>query len=317
MVHTTLWGGIEAGGTKMNCAIATAMSRSSGKSSGSPSGPALPQILAETRIATTTPTETIAQIVHFFQVHQQQLGPLETIGLASFGPVDLNLSSPTYGHVLDTPKPGWRHIDLLGDLGRSLQLPIFLDTDVNAAALGEHRWGAAQGLDTFIYLTVGTGIGGGALVNGKLLHGLLHPEMGHILLRQDVSQDPFPGGCPFHGNCLEGLASGSAIAARWGKPADQLPPEHPAWALEAEYLAQAIATFTFTLSPERIILGGGIMHQQHLFPLIHRLARAKLETYLAVPQVLEQIDRYIVPPLLGDQAGILGAIALAQEGAGA
>lgn len=292
-----LWGGIEAGGTKINCAIANDAH----------------QLLVEERIATTTPTQTLAEIIDFFQVQQQRLGDLSAIGMGSFGPVDLNPASTTYGFLLNTPKPGWQQIDLVGTLTRSLQLPITLDTDVNAAALGEHRRGAAQGLDTFIYLTVGTGIGGGAMVNGKLLHGLLHPEMGHIPVPQDKSQDPFVGCCPFHGNCLEGLASGTAIAARWGKTADQLSLEHPAWDLEAEYLATAIATWTFTLAPQRIILGGGVMHQQHLFARIRERARTKLDNYWAVPDALETMDDYIVAPQLGDRAGMMGAIALAQQ----
>ncbi len=292
-----LWGGIEAGGTKINCAIANDAH----------------QFLAEERIVTTTPTETLAQIIAFFQVQQQRIGDMNAIGLGSFGPVDLNPASKTYGFLLNTPKPGWQQIDVVGTLMRSLHCPIRLDTDVNAAALGEHRSGAAQGLDTFLYLTVGTGIGGGAMVNGKLLHGLLHPEMGHIPMPQDKRLDPFAGCCPFHGNCLEGLASGTAIAARWGKTAEQLMPEHPAWELEAEYLATAIVTWTLTLAPQRIILGGGVMHQQHLFARIREQVRAKLDNYWAVPDVLENMDDYIVAPQLGDRAGMMGAIALAQQ----
>ncbi len=298
------WGAIEAGGTKIVCAV------------GEGDRPTLtstsPPRLTEIRIPTRSPGETLAQILAFFTAQQQQ-GPLEALGIGCFGPLDLNPRSSTYGYLLDTPKPGWRQINLLGELQKHLSLPIALDTDVNAAALGEQRWGAAQGLDTFIYLTVGTGIGGGAIVNGKPLHGLLHPEMGHILLPHSREQDPFPGCCPFHQNCLEGLASGTALQARWGQSAEQLPSDHPAWDLEAQYLAGAIATFTFTLSPQRIILGGGVMQQQPIWPKVHRQAQAMLASYLAVPAVLAQIEQYIVPPQLGNQAGILGAIALAQD----
>ena len=194
---------------------------------------------------------------------------------------------------------------------RATGLPVAFDTDVNAAALGEARWGAAQGLGTFLYLTIGTGVGGGSMANGRLLHGLVHPEMGHIRVPHDPRADPFAGNCPFHGDCLEGLVSGPALAARWGQRGETLPPNHPAWDLEAHYIALGLATWICTLSPQRIILGGGVMRHTHLFPRIRNQALALLNGYIQAPEILERITDYIVPPALGGDAGVLGAIALA------
>jgi fructokinase len=190
---------------------------------------------------------------------------------------------------------------------------VALDTDVNAAALGEHAWGAARGLNTFLYVTVGTGIGGGAMVHGRLVHGLLHPEMGHIRIPHDRTDDPFPGTCPYHGDCLEGLAAGPALAARWGQPGAMLPAEHPAWQLEARYLALGLTTFLCVLAPQRIIMGGGVMQQTRLFPLLRQEVQRLLNDYVQVPALGPEIDNYIVPPALGNQAGVLGAIALARQ----
>lgn len=267
---------------------------------------------AEVRFPTTTPEETIGQAIRFFR-QQQERKPLAAIGIASFGPVDPNPASPTFGYITTTPKPGWAHTDFAGAIRRALRVPVGFDTDVNVAALGEHRWGAAQGLDTFIYLTIGTGIGGGGLVNGQLLHGLLHPEMGHIRVPHDRDSDPYPGCCPYHGDCLEGLASGPALEGRWGQRAETLSPNHPAWTLEAHYLALALVNFICVLSPQRIIMGGGIMQQQQLFPLVRREVRELLGGYIQATMIMEQIDNYIVPPGLGNRAGVLGAIALAQQ----
>jgi fructokinase len=291
-----LFGGIEAGGTKFVCAVGT--------------GP--DDLRSETRFATTAPAETIARAVEFFRA----TGPLAAVGIGSFGPVDPDPTSPTFGHVTSTPKPGWAHTDLAGALGRALGVPVGFDTDVNAAALGEHRWGAAQGLDTFIYLTIGTGIGGGGMANGRLLHGLLHPEMGHIRIPHDWARDPYPGHCPFHGDCLEGLAAGPALEERWRARGETLPPDHPAWPLEAEYLALGLVGYICTLSPQRIIMGGGIMQQAQLFPLVRRRLQELLNGYLQAPAIIEHIDEYIVPPALGNRAGVLGAIALAQQALG-
>ncbi len=292
----SLFAGIEAGGTKFVCAVGT--------------GP--DDIRAEVRFPTTSPAETLAHVVDFLHQAQAEHGPIAAIGVAAFGPLDPNPASPTYGFITSTPKPGWGNTDVVGALRRHFDLPIAFDTDVNGAALGEWRWGAAQGLDTFLYLTVGTGIGGGGMVRGHLLHGLIHPEMGHIRMARDPQRDSFAGVCPFHGDCLEGLASGPAIEQRWGQKADTLPPDHPAWELEAEYLAQALHTFICTLSPQRVILGGGVMSQTHLFPRIRARVQASLNGYVRSPSVLEHIEDYVVPPALGHRAGVLGAMALAE-----
>ncbi|HEY4688915.1 MAG TPA: ROK family protein [Anaerolineae bacterium] len=288
-----LYGGIEAGGTKFVCLV----------------GRDPTDIRAETQIPTTTPDETFGRVIDFFGGHQ----PLAAIGIGSFGPLDPDPSSPTYGYITSTPKPGWANTDFRGTIWRALDVPIGFDTDVNAAALGEFTWGAAQGLDTFVYLTIGTGIGGGAMVGGRLLHGLLHPEMGHLLLPHDRQRDPFAGVCPFHGDCLEGLASGPAMQARWGQRAETLDPDHPAWPLEAHYLALALVSYICVLSPQRIILGGGVMKQAALFPLVRQGVQALLKGYIRAGEITEHIDRYIVPPGLANRSGVLGAIALARQ----
>lgn len=290
------WGGVEAGGTKFACAFGT--------------GP--DDLLAETRIPTTSPGETLAGVVEFFRGHSAD-ADLAAVGIASFGPVDLYPGSRTYGFITTTPKPGWSSTDLAGIIGRELGVPVGFDTDVNGAALGERRWGAAHGLDTFVYLTVGTGIGGGGMASGRLLHGLVHPEMGHIRIPHDLQRDPFSGSCPYHGDCLEGLASGPAIEERWGARPEELQADHPAWELEAHYLALALVDLTCILSPQRIIMGGGIMKQEQLFGMIRREVLALLNDYVRAPEIVEDIGGYIVPPALGDRAGVLGAITLAQS----
>ncbi len=294
---TTLYAGLEAGGTKFNCIAAT--------------GPE--DIRAEARFPTTTPAETLGHVINFFRHVQVEHGPLAALGIGSFGPVDPNPNSPTFGTITTTPKPGWAQADIVGPLRAALGLPTAFDTDVNAAALGEWRWGAAQGLDTFIYLTIGTGIGGGVFVNGQLVHGLIHPELGHILIPRDPTRDPYPGFCPFHGDCLEGLAAGPAIERRWGARAETLPPTHPAWELEAHYLALGLVSYICTLSPQRIILGGGVMSQPQIFPLLRAETQRLLNGYIHAPQIIEHSETYIVPPGLGPRAGMLGAIALADD----
>ena len=290
------YGGIEAGGTKFICAVGT--------------GP--DDLVAEIRIPTTTPEETIARTIAFFRAEIEKR-PIQSIGIASFGPVDPDPNSSTYGHITTTPKPGWAHTDLAGPVVQALGLPVGFDTDVNGAALGEHRWGAAQGLDTFVYLTIGTGLGGGGMVNGKLMHGLMHPEMGHMLIPHDWDGDPYSGFCTYHHDCLEGLATGPAIEDRWHFRAEQLPPGHPSWSLEAHYLGMALVNIICILAPQRIIMGGGVMEQAHLFPRIRAKVQVILNGYIQKPQLLDQIDQYIVPPALGARAGVLGAIALAQD----
>ena len=291
-----IYGGIEAGGTKFVCAVGT--------------GP--DELQAETQFPTTRPDETIGRAVDFFKAQQVELA---AIGIAAFGPVDLDPASPTYGHITTTPKSGWTQADLAGRISRALGVPVGFDTDVNGAALGEHRWGAARGLDTFLYLTIGTGIGGGGMTGGQLMHGLIHPEIGHMRLPHDWDADPFPGLCPYHGDCLEGMAAGPAIQARWGQPAQTLPDDHPAWPLQARYLALALANLICTLSPQRIILGGGVMNVPLLFPLVRREVQDLLNGYVQAPEILDQIDCYIVPPGLASRAGVLGALALAEAAA--
>ena len=290
-----MFGGIEGGGTKFICAVGT-----------SPD-----DIRRETRIPTTAPDETLGQAILFFKQAELDFGRLSALGVACFGPLDPRPDSPTFGHILPTPKPGWTNADLVGTLRSAFDIPIGFDTDVNGAALGEWKWGAAQGLDTFIYLTVGTGIGGGAMVNGQLLHGLLHPEMGHILLPHDKERDPFEGYCPFHRDCFEGLASGTAMEKRWGQKAETLPPDHPAWELEAHYIALAVASFVMTFSPQRIIIGGGVGGRDDLLPIIRRNVQTFINGYVQSPMITRAIDEYIIPPGVGDRAGMLGAIALA------
>ncbi len=285
-------GGIEGGGTKWELAVGT--------------GP--DDLRAVETIPTTTPAETIGRAVAFFE----REGPVGAIGIGSFGPVDLRRSSPTWGRVTTTPKPGWANTDVAGEVRRRLAVPVAFDTDVNAAALGEGRWGAAQGLDTFCYVTVGTGIGGGGMAGGNLLHGLLHPELGHIRIPHDVGADPFPGVCPYHGDCWEGLACGPAIEARWGRPPEELAGRDDVWALEARYLALGLVSLICALSPQRIVVGGGIGTAPGLLPLVRRDVVRLLNGYVDAPAVTEEIESYIVPPTLGGRSGVLGAIALAE-----
>lgn len=291
-----VFGGVEAGGTKFVCAVGT--------------GP--DDLGPVVQFPTTTPQETLGRVVDFLKAE----GPLEAVGVACFGPVDPNPDSPTFGFITTTPKAGWAHTDIVGPIRRALGVPVGFDTDVNGAALGEHCWGAARGLDTFIYLTIGTGIGGGGMVNGRLIHGLIHPEMGHIRVPHDRGRDPYAGCCPYHGDCLEGLACGPAIEARWGRRAEALPPDHAAWQLEAEYLALGLTNFICTLSPQRIIMGGGVMRQPDLLPMVRRRVREFLGGYVQAPAILDAMDEYIVPPGLEDRSGVLGAMALARHVAG-
>ena len=288
------YGGIEAGGTKWVCGIGSG-----------------PDDLEQTvSFPTTTPDETIARAVDFFE----RSGGLTAVGVGSFGPIDVRRSSPTWGHITTTPKPGWADTDVVSALHLALDVPVGFDTDVNAAALGEQRWGAAVGLETFSYITVGTGIGGGGMANGRLMHGLVHPEVGHMRIPHDRARDPFDGVCPYHGDCFEGLASGGALRARWGTSGEELA-DPAAWELEAEYLALGVVNLVCTLSPQRIILGGGVMRQPVLLPLIRGRVRELLARYIAAPELQESIDDFVVAPGLGERAGVLGAIELAKQAA--
>ncbi len=292
----TLVGAVEAGGTKFVCAVGTPSS----------------ELLREARIETRSPAETVSEVVSFFHPYSPDLAAL---GVGSFGPVDLRVSSPTYGFITSTPKTAWRNFDIAGALRDALHLPVGFDTDVNAAVLAEATWGAGQDLENVLYVTVGTGIGGGAMIEGRLVHGLMHPEMGHIRVPHDRERDPFPGVCPYHGDCLEGLASGPSLEARWGALPEKLSPDHPAWILEAEYLGIACMNWICAFSPERIILGGGVM-QPHLFPALRNRTRSALNGYIDLPEVTQRIESYIVPPGLGERAGVLGALALGARAAG-
>ncbi len=292
-----LFGGIEAGGTKFVCAIG--------------SGP--DDIRAQTRFPTRKSDETIQQCLDYFREQTDAHGPLAAIGIAAFGPVDPDPTSETFGYITTTPKPHWGHTDFVGPLREAFAVPIGFDSDVNGAALGEQRWGAAQGLASFVYLTIGTGLGGGGMVGGQLIHGLLHPEMGHMKVPHDWATDPYAGYCPYHGDCWEGLAAGPAIEDRWGKPGNELGDDHKAWALEAHYLALGLHNIITILSPQRIIMGGGVMEQAQLFPLVRQGVQESLSGYIQKPQLMDNIDDYIVPPGLGDRAGVLGAIALAEQ----
>ena len=297
-MEPALLGGIEAGGTKFVCAVGT--------------GPE--DVRAEERFPTTTPEETIGRAIGFFRNQAGVHGPVGAVGIGSFGPADVDPASASYGTITTTPKADWANTCLLPVVASALHIPIGFDTDVNAAALGEGRWGAGKGLDTFIYLTVGTGIGGGAIVGGRPIHGMMHPEMGHMMMGRDRERDPFPGSCPFHGDCLEGLASGPAIEGRWERSARDLPPDHEAWELEADYLASGLVAFIATLSPQRVILGGGVMEQEHLFPRIRQKVLDLANGYFRTPQMSpEGIGGYIVPPSLGNRAGLLGCFVLAEQ----
>lgn len=287
-----IFGGIEAGGTKFNCIVAENPEK----------------IIAEARFNTITPSKTLEPVLDFFRAFPS----ICSIGIAGFGPLDLNPDSATYGYITSTPKPDWGNTNLRGIIRDELKIPVNIDTDVNAAAIAEGKWGSCQGLKNFVYFTIGTGIGGGAVINGSPLHGLVHPEMGHLLLPHDLARDPFTGVCPYHQDCFEGLACGPAISKRWGIKAEKLPADHPAWELEAHYIALALQTIICTLSPEKIVLGGGVMQQAHLFPKIRQKTTANLNKYIQSPLIIEQNDRYILPPGLGSRAGAFGAIALAQ-----
>ncbi|HET6363340.1 MAG TPA: ROK family protein [Gemmatimonadota bacterium] len=286
-------GGVEAGGTKIMCAL----------------GSAPDAIVALARIPTTDPDRTVEEIVEFFLRHEERPA---VVGIGSFGPLDPDAGSPTYGTITNTPKTGWREFPLGPRIAVALGVPFVFDTDVNAAATGEHRWGAARDVDSFIYMTIGTGIGGGALVRGRRLHGLIHPEMGHLMLPR-VPGDAFEGVCPFHGDCLEGLASGTAMRKRWGCPAEDLPLDHPGWRLEASYIALALINLSLTLSPQRIVIGGGVTENRSLLPIVREEFTRRLNGYVRSPIVLENVDSYVVEAGLGDRAGVLGALAMAEE----
>lgn len=288
-------GALEAGGTKFVCLV----------------GSEPDQTVAEARFPTGEPESTLAKAIAFFQDFVASGGRLAAIGIASFGPVELRASNPRYGFITTTPKPGWSDTDLVGPVCAALGVPVGFDTDVNGAALAEWRWGAARGLETFVYMTVGTGIGAGAVVGGRPAHGLVHAEMGHLIVPRERDDD-YPGGCPFHGACLEGMASGRAMAARWGRPAEELEGEElqSAVELEAAYLAAGLRNIVYTIAPERIVIGGGLANLPGLFPTLRAKLAETLGGYPGLPE--HESDDFVVPAALGQRAGPAGALALAE-----
>jgi fructokinase len=288
-------GAVEAGGTKWLLAI----------------GAGHDEILAETMIPTTSPAETLKRALEFFT---SQPAPPTAIGIGSFGPVDLNPSSPTWGSITNTPKPGWADVDVAGPFLRATRAAVAFDTDVNAAALGEHRWGAGRGLKSIVYITVGTGIGLGAIVDDRPLRGLVHPEFGHIRIPHDQARDPYDGSCPFHGDCLEGLASGAAIAGR-RKKSGLAKDDQALWDLIADYISAGLVNAALTLSPERIIVGGGVLQQVGLLAAVRSRFNTLLGGYVDLDAHVGSVDDYIVAPGLGERSGLLGALALGQDAA--
>ncbi|MDF2870112.1 MAG: hypothetical protein K0R05_1687 [Anaerocolumna sp.] len=283
-----LLGALEAGGTKMVLAV------------GNENG----EILEQISIPTETPEITLPKIIDYFKEKK-----IEALGIGCFGPIDPDKASKTYGYITSTPKLAWINCNIVGVIKEGLGIPVGFDTDVNGSALGEATWGSTRGLGTSIYVTIGTGVGVGVYQNGGLLHGMLHPEAGHVLLGRHP-EDSFEGVCPYHPNCLESLASGPSIEKRWGKKAYELEASHKAWELEAYYIAQALVGYILLLSPHRIVLGGGVMHQTQLFPLIREQVKAQLNGYVKTA-LLDDMDNYIVPAALNDDQGIMGCIKLA------
>ncbi|WP_053220253.1 ROK family protein [Virgibacillus senegalensis] len=281
------FGAIEAGGTKFVCAVSNSQL----------------EVVDQVTIPTTQPEETLQKVFAFFDQYS-----LQSMGIGSFGPIDSNEQSPTYGFITSTPKSGWKYFDFIGPIQKRWQVPVAWTTDVNAAAFGEFKQGSARNEASCIYLTVGTGIGGGAVVNGKILEGFGHPEMGHVFVRSH-REDDYSGSCPYHEHCLEGMASGTAIEDRSGKKAESLANSDPVWKMGAFYLAQALVDYTLVLRPDKIILGGGVMKQAHLLSLIRTSFAQLINEYVAVPP----LEQYIVAPGLGDRAGITGCLLLASE----
>jgi len=290
------YGAIELGGTKTNVLVADDQNNP----------------LAKKVFPTLSPVETVADISAFFKATlSAESIHLQSIGIGSFGPLDLHADSKTYGFITTTPKLGWEFFDIKGKIESALDVRVEIDTDVNAAALGEYSFKAAQTIQNLVYITIGTGIGAGFIVNGALLHGLVHPEFGHIRVPHDQRIDPFPGICPYHRDCFEGLASGPALTERWRMPADQLPEDHMAWELEAEYIAYALSDLICTVSPERIILGGGVMHRYFMYDLIRSKTITFINNYIRSKYLEESIGDYIVSPRWKNESGLMGALCLA------
>lgn len=284
-----MYGSIEAGGTKFVCAI----------------GDEEMTIKERVSFPTTTPEETMALVIDFFKKYEDQL---VGIGIGSFGPIDIHRDSATYGYITSTPKLAWQNFDFVGTMKQAFPIPIAWTTDVNAAAYGEYVFGKGKGLSSVVYYTIGTGVGGGALQDGRFVEGFSHPEMGHMLVVPHPD-DSFEGSCPFHGNCLEGMAAGLAIEKRLGKKGQELSEDEPFWSIEAEYIAQCAYNTTLMLSPDVIIFGGGVMKQRHMVEKVHQAFERLVNGYVKTPAVAD----YIVTPELEDNAGTLGCLALARE----
>ncbi len=289
MADEPLYAAIEAGGTKWRVAV--------GRSA---------EVVADTTIPTTDPDTTISACVRFIR---ESGFPVDGVGIASFGPLDLIPTSKTFGFVSATPKPGWRNINVKGMVEAGLGVPAVIDIDVGGAALGEWVWGAGRGLDSIVYVTVGTGFGGAHLQGGRTFHANGHPEMGHVSVAREVG-DSFAGSCPFHGDCLEGMAAGPALLGRWGRPGPELCDQEEVWDLEARYLAQGMQAFLYVLAPQRIILGGGVMQQPGLLGLVRKRLAERVAGYGNLPA---DFERFLVAPELGQDAGLIGAIALARR----
>ncbi len=283
-------GALEAGGTKMVCAI--------GDENGN--------IFERISIPTETPEVTVPRLIEYFSDKK-----IEALGIGCFGPIDLNRNSETYGYITTTPKIPWRNFDMVGAFQKALHVPVGFDTDVNGSALGEATWGITKGLENSVYITIGTGVGMGIISNGKVLHGMMHPEAGHIILKKHPL-DQYEGKCPYHKTCLEGLAAGPAIEARWGKKGIELADRKEVWELEAYYIGQALVDLILVLSPQKIVLGGGVMHQEQLLGLVKEEVKKQLNGYIKTKE-MEDLDEYIVLPSLNDNQGIMGAIRLALD----
>lgn len=290
-----MYGAIEAGGTKWVCAV----------------GRDPDTIMSRARIATETPQVTLGGALEFFREATETHGPIDAIGIASFGPVELRRHHPHYGFITTTPKPGWSQTEVAGAFASAFGVPIGFDTDVNGAALGEGRWGAARGLQTYVYVTVGTGIGGGSVVGGAVAPGMVHAEMGHLSVKR-LDGDDFPGVCPFHGDCFEGMAAGPAVEARWGQKAETLSAEdrERAVTIEAHYLGAGFRNIVYALAPERIVFGGGISAMPGIIDATRRSLVTALGGYPGLPE--HESPEFIVRPGLGDNAGIAGAFVLAE-----
>lgn len=291
---TCLLGGIEVGGTKVICGVADHQGH----------------VLETIRIPTQAPRETLEAIALFFEAAARYHGPLSALSIGSFGPLSLRPAAADFGHITATPKPDWSWTDLVGYFKQRLGVPVAFDTDVNCAAMGEYLYGSGRGLDTFCYVTVGTGIGVGMIVNGAPYGGANHPEAGHIRLPRAPGDEEFEGHCPFHGDCLEGLACGPAMMARWGVRPPELPDGHPAWVIEADYIAALCANLTYIMRPDRIIIGGGVMQRPHIYGLVRRALAEKLAGYDASIREID-LETYIAEPTAGSSAGLSGALAMA------